>query len=241
MLGFPFDFPPGARYAYSNFGYILLGLAIQRVTGRDYEEYVRREVLLPLGIHRMQLGHALAGERAKGEVAYYDSRGRTGPAVVGPHIGRTVPLPDGAENFEAFAAHGGWIASAPDLVRFASAFDDPARCPILSAKGIETMFARPPGLAGHDASGQPTKSYYGCGWLVRPVGDKGKFNSWHTGLISGTSTLVVRRFDGLHWAALFNTEASSAGKQPAGLIDPLLHGVADKVKHWPDQEISVAE
>ena len=187
----------------------------------------------------MQLGHALLEQRAVGEVKYYDFRGRVGPAVTGPHIGQMVPLPYGAENFEAYAAHGGWIASAPELVRFAAAFDDPARCPILSAKSIEAMFARPPGLAGHEADGKPKASYYGCGWLVRPVGDNGKFNSWHNGFISGTSTLLVRRFDGLHWAVLFNTNANPAGKQPASLIDPLMHGVADKVKHWPDREISV--
>ncbi len=241
MLGFPLDFPPGERYAYSNFGFILLGLAIQRITGRGYEEFVRREVLAPLGIHQMQLGHALLEERIKGEVKYYDARGRTGPAVVGPQIGRIVPLPYGAENFPAYAAHGGWIASAPELVRFAAALADPARCPLLSASSVETMFARPPGLAGHDADGKPTASYYGCGWSVRPVGDKGKFNYWHNGFISGTSTLLVHRSDGLAWAVLFNTNANPAGKQPAGLIDPLMHRVANKVQHWPDKEISVAE
>jgi N-acyl-D-amino-acid deacylase len=239
MVGFPFDFPPGERYAYSNFGFILLGLAIQRVTGRGYEEYVRREVLLPLGIHKMQLGHALLEQRAEGEVKYYDFRGRVGPAVTGPHIGQTVPLPYGALNFEAYAAHGGWIASAPELVRFAAAFDDPDRCPVLSAKSIETMFARPPGLAGYEADGKPKASYYGCGWSVRPVGDKGKFNSWHNGFISGTSTLLVRRFDNVHWAVLFNTNANPAGRHPASEIDPLMHRVANKVKRWSDREISV--
>jgi len=241
MLGFPLDFPPGERYAYSNFGYILLGLLIERITGRRYEEVVRKDVLLPLGIRQMRLGHALVEQRAKGEVKYYDSKGRVGSAVFGPHIGQIVPLPYGAENFEAYAAHGGWIASAPELVRFAAALDDPAHCPIMSANSIATTFARPAGLAGHDADGQPKKSYYGCGWLVRPVGSKGKFNFWHNGLISGTSTLVVGRFDHLHWAVLFNTNANPAGQPPAALIDPLLHGVANKITRWPEREISVAE
>ena len=179
-----------------------LKLAIQQVTRRDYEEYrVRREVLLPLGIRQMRLGHALPEQRAAGEVRYYDSERRTGPAVFGPQIGRIVPLPDGAENFEAYIAHGGWIASAPDLVRFAAAFDDPTRCPVLSAKSVETMFSRPPGLAGHGADGKPTDTYYGCGWSVRPVGNIGKFNFWHIGMISGTSTLLVCCSDGLHWVS----------------------------------------
>src|SRR5437773_7347976 len=37
----PFDFPPGERVAYSNSGYYLLGLVIERVSGESYGEYVR--------------------------------------------------------------------------------------------------------------------------------------------------------------------------------------------------------
>lgn len=35
VFGQPLDFTPGARYAYSNFGYLLLGLIIEQVTGQD--------------------------------------------------------------------------------------------------------------------------------------------------------------------------------------------------------------
>jgi N-acyl-D-amino-acid deacylase len=237
MLGFPLDFAPGERYAYSNFGYILLGLAIARLSGVAYEAYVRRKVLAPLKITRMRLGKALLAERAADEVKYYDSHARTGPAIIGPHLGAKVPLPYGGENFDAFAAHGGWIASAPDLVRFAAAFDDPQHCPILTPESVRQTFARPPGLAGYDAAGKPRDVYYGCGWSVRIVGSDGKFNSWHAGMISGTSTLLVRRSDNLHWAALFNTESNRADKMPATLIDGPLHAVADKVARWPQGEV----
>src|SRR5262249_18430170 len=70
MMGQPLDFDPGLRYAYSNLGYLLLGRVIETVTQRKYEEYVRKEVLAPLGIRRMQLGRALPQHRAKGEVSY---------------------------------------------------------------------------------------------------------------------------------------------------------------------------
>ena len=41
--------PPGARYAYSNAAYLLLGAIIQETTGQDYEPYCKATVLTPLG------------------------------------------------------------------------------------------------------------------------------------------------------------------------------------------------
>lgn len=52
MFGRPLDFEPGARYAYSNFGYCVLGRVIERVTGRGYEAFVREEILAPIGVRR---------------------------------------------------------------------------------------------------------------------------------------------------------------------------------------------
>jgi N-acyl-D-amino-acid deacylase len=94
------------------------------------------------------------------------------------------------------------------------------------------MWKRPPGAAGFD-DGQPKPVYYGLGWNVRPVGDRGRANTWHSGLISGTSTILVRRHDGLNWAVLFNTDRNPGGKVLSGIIDPLVHQAADEVKEWP--------
>ena len=44
MLCRPLDFDPGSEYAYSNFGYCLLGRVIEKRSGQDYETYVRKEV-----------------------------------------------------------------------------------------------------------------------------------------------------------------------------------------------------
>ncbi len=55
MLRRPLDFDPGARHAYSNFGYFLLGRIIERASGTAYEEHLRREVLAPLGISGMRV------------------------------------------------------------------------------------------------------------------------------------------------------------------------------------------
>ncbi|GAA2674381.1 serine hydrolase domain-containing protein [Actinoplanes palleronii] len=48
-------FEPGTRQDYSNLGYIVAGLVIERVTGRPYADAVRRGVLRPLGLRATSL------------------------------------------------------------------------------------------------------------------------------------------------------------------------------------------
>ena len=183
----------------------------------------------------MRIGHTLRKDRAPGEVRYYGAPGKTTDAVVGPRMGKPVPWPYGGWYLEALDAHGGWIASAPDLVRFASAFDVPEQCPILTARGVHTMFARPSGLAGHTRKGAPRDSFYACGWQVRPV--SGGANTWHSGSLDGTNALLVRRHDGLSWAVLFNSREEFKKEEPAVAIDGPLHEAADAVKTWPTHDL----
>jgi len=229
MVGQELDFDPGSRYAYSNFGYCLLGRVIERIAGGPYEQYVRQHVLAPLGVRRPRLGRTLPEGRAGHEVAYYDHQDRTGEAVAGS-LGEKVPAPYGMWSLEAMDAHGGWIASAVDLVRFAAAFDDPPACQILRPESIAAMFASPAGPTDRPATEPAPKVYYGCGWNVRRVAP-GELNTWHTGSLSGTSTLLVRRHDGKNWAVLFNTGGGLSGR-----IDRLLHQAADQVRHWPESD-----
>jgi N-acyl-D-amino-acid deacylase len=236
MLGEPLDFDPGRRYAYSNFGYCVLGRLIEKVTDKTYETYVRQEILAPLGIRDMQIGKTL--ETAPGEVHYYDEKGRTAPAVVGPNLGKPVPTPYGAWYLEAMDAHGGWIASAPDLVRFAAAFDHPERCKILKPASIRTMFARPAGQAGFAKDGKPLDSYYACGWSI-VVENPSCTNTWHAGSLDGTATILVRRCDGLTWVVLFNTLNDPRGESLTGLVDGLVHEAANRVQRWPARDLFV--
>lgn len=229
MMGRPLDFDPGTREAYSNFGYCVLGRVIEKVSGESYTDYVAKHVLRPLGITRMRLGRSLEKDAAQGEVHYYPLGDAHIKSMFGD--GRDVPICYGGEYIEALDAHGGWIASAPELVRFASAFEHPDRCPILSAKSIAEMFARPKDT-GFEPDGKPKAAYYADGWEVRPV-QGGKANTWHSGLLDGISTLLVHRYDGLAWAVMFNRDYIAGRKDLAGLIDPLLHPVADSIVNWP--------
>ncbi len=227
MMGQPLDFNPGERYAYSNLGYLVLGRLIATLSGQEYEPYVKQHIFKPLGITTAQLGKALREDRANGEVTYYDRRKGTGRCLYPPKLGETVPVVYGAMNLEAYEAHGGWIASAIDLAKFASAFDNPAKCPILSQASIATMWESPK---------ENTKPvFYGLGWQVRRVGTKSASNHWHTGFIPGSEALLVRRHDGLNWAVLFNTSNTPDGKTLSGTIDPHVHDAANAVNKWPDQ------
>ena len=170
-MGKPLDFDPGTAYAYSNFGYCVLGRVIEAVSGKPYHEFVRQKILAPLGIRGMQLGKNLLKDRAAGEVKYYDSRQRTGRAISGPKIGAEVPLPYGVECIETMDANGGWIASAVDLVRFAAALDDPKRCPILSEESLRTMLAPPPGDGGPRTQGAAEADLLRL-WLGRSAGER---------------------------------------------------------------------
>jgi CubicO group peptidase (beta-lactamase class C family) len=46
------QFEPGSKYSYSNPGVIFLGRIIQLLSGDDYEVYITKNILMPLGMHR---------------------------------------------------------------------------------------------------------------------------------------------------------------------------------------------
>jgi CubicO group peptidase (beta-lactamase class C family) len=55
----PLQFAPGEGFDYSNVGYSLLGIIVERVSGRTYEQFVREELLLPAGL--LATGYLLPG------------------------------------------------------------------------------------------------------------------------------------------------------------------------------------
>ena len=49
--GIPFSTVPGTAYEYSNYGFAILGQIVTRASGRPYKDYVRDEILKPLGMN----------------------------------------------------------------------------------------------------------------------------------------------------------------------------------------------
>jgi CubicO group peptidase (beta-lactamase class C family) len=74
----PLDFEPGAKFSYSNSGYLLLGYIIEQVSGKPYEQYIRENIFHPLGMNRSGFDFTKATGRATG---YYVS-GVSEPAII---------------------------------------------------------------------------------------------------------------------------------------------------------------
>ena len=225
MLGQPLSFDPGTRYAYSNFGYAVLGRIIEKVSGQSYEQYVRDAVLTPAGATRMRIGRSLYAGRADGEVRYYD-RGTLNSVFPG---GGAVSAPYGGFHLEAMDAHGGWIASTVDLLRFATAVDGRSTRPdVLSEASIGLMTAKPPSPLWDGSA-----LHYGLGWLVRPA----EGNWWHGGSLPGTSTLLVRTGSGLSWVALFNARDMTTNSTFESEIDGAMWQAVNGVTAWPTHDL----
>ena len=228
--GKPLQHNPGSTYAYSNYGYCLLGRIIEALTGETYAGYISRAVFRPLDLSRPRLGRTLIDYRLPDEVMYHT---QYVAKTVMDDSGEYVSWAYGGFNLENMDSHGGWLASAVDLARFACAFDNPASSPLLSQASIDFMFGLPENI--DPGSYIPGDWYYGCGWACRDWGN-GVRNTWHDGSLDGTHTLLVRRNDGLNWCVLFNQR-----DDPSGLsyweIDGLLHTAADAVTSWPDHDL----
>ena len=229
MMPQPLDFDPGQRYAYSNFGYCLLGRLIEITTNQDYEDYVIEHVLAPLGIESMRIGKTKISNKASGEVRYYHPY--RGKSVFSDSLGDDTPSAYGGWYLEAMDAHGGWIASAEDLAKFAAAFHDPDSCPILSRESIALMHQRPPGLAGSDVNGKPNDVYYSLGWSNRVL-PNGRMNHWHTGSLPGTTSIMIRRHDGKSFVGILNSRVSPTGKSLGLELDRLLHKMVNEAPYW---------
>lgn len=50
VLEGPLNFEPGAEFSYSNGGYLMLALVIEKVSGQNFQDYVREHLLLPAGM-----------------------------------------------------------------------------------------------------------------------------------------------------------------------------------------------
>jgi N-acyl-D-amino-acid deacylase len=230
MLEKPLQFSPGTKYAYSNFGYCVLGRVIEKVTGERYEDFVKDRILRPAGVTSMRLGRTRLADRAPGEVRYYGFPGMGLAPSVFPSGPARVPWPYGGFYIDAMDSHGGWIASATDLARFIAALDGQPHHPrILSPRSVEQIIARPapPLWVGTD-------NWYGMGWSVRTA--EGGTNWWHTGALDGTTTLMVRAGIGVTWVVLFNSRPKDADGL-AGELDSGMWQAEQEVRQWPAEDL----
>jgi CubicO group peptidase (beta-lactamase class C family) len=175
LKNLPLTYPPGQHWAYSNFGYCILGRVIEQVTGQPYAAYVQNNILSACGISDMSIAGNKLSQRLPNEVVYF------GQYDEDPY----------KMNVTRMDSHGGWLATPTDLVQFLNHVPN-----LLKPETIRIMTTPSPAYP----QGSPAK--YARGWMVR---NNGLGNWWHSGSLPGSTTIMVRTSTGLSWAALTST------------------------------------
>jgi N-acyl-D-amino-acid deacylase len=233
MLGKPLDFDPGTLSAYSNFGFNVLGRVIEHLSGKTYEQFTLDEVLTPSGIASMAIGGTTLAERMEGEVRYYSPPGLDPRPSVYPGEG-FVPVGYGSFYLPSLDAHGGWIAPAHDLVRFALAVDGRLGTALLAPESVTLMetTARPP-LAAAGAGN--VEGGFGLGW--NSATQDGGYEWSHAGALEGSNcSWLVRKPDGTTLAFVFNSLPTDFEAFFGDLI-PALQTLLANQTAWPDTDL----
>lgn len=131
IRNFPLPFTPGVtppgmsdsqkatfrKRRYSNLGYCILQQIVAEHAAGTYQNYVKTKILAPAGITAMRIGKGRLEERADKEVRYYHVPFAAKVNSQFADVDGKVPRPY-SYVVEAMAGHGGWLASANDLIRF---------------------------------------------------------------------------------------------------------------------------
>lgn len=189
-LGRRLRFQPGTSQKYSNFGYLLLSLIIEKVSGKPYEQFMKEEVLYPAGCYDMHIAGNYYCDKRGNEVRYYahDGDGKYIENYCGN--GEIVERCYGGNNISALSGAGAWCASPAEIARFVASIDgDPAIPDIISQESFCAM------------TEYFDRATFSLGW-----NDTAPDKGWsRTGTFSGTSALVKRFPDGECWILITNT------------------------------------
>jgi CubicO group peptidase (beta-lactamase class C family) len=212
-------FTPGMGRAYSNLGYSILGLVIEKISGMSYEEYCTRTIMEPLGIYDMKIAGNLLSEKAPYEVTYYEpSDILLKPSIYG--TGEMVPPSYGGNDIKTLGAAGAWIATAPDLMRLLLAVDGFSTRPdILTDGSINFMTDNKNGYAP-------------VGWKATVIDG----TWWRTGSFPGSAGMMKRQSDGTAWVVLFNSSAWN-GPEIYSYINNMMYRVLSRIQPLPDDDL----
>lgn len=169
-------FPPGSTWKYSNTGYCVLAMVVQKLSGMPFQEFLRRRIFKPL-----HMGNTVAFIYGKNHVrdrAY----GYTMDA------GRWLETDQSPTS--ATLGDGGVYSSVDDLIKWDNALRHHT---LLSAKEFQpaiTPVALPltPQQWPKGEDGKPVK--YGFGWFLNPY--RGHKRMWHYGSSIGFHTAIER-------------------------------------------------
>jgi len=175
------EFEPGSRWAYSNYGFLLLGVVVERVSGQSYYDYVRDHIYTPAGM--ASTGSLPESETVAGRsVGYMKPPGGTG------WVPNTDTLP-----YRGTSAGGGY-STVEDLLRFANALQgnkllDPAHTALLTTGKVEAA------NGGKYAYGFIDRTVGGTRWFGHGGGAQGMNGELDICPQSGTVIAVLANMD----------------------------------------------
>jgi CubicO group peptidase (beta-lactamase class C family) len=176
-------FPPGTSWAYSNSGYVVLGLVITKVSGTSYAEFLQQRIFAPLGM--------------KETVVYQKGKNEIRNRAFGHSLENGKLVVTDQSSTSATLGDGGVYSSLEDLSKWDDALANhtllsaqemrPALTPVKLADGREPHW---PVKTDDDnlAPGQPVS--YGFGWFLDPW--RGHPRMWHGGSTLGFRTIIDR-------------------------------------------------
>ncbi len=207
----PLQFTPGQRFAYCNTGYYLLGMIVEKASGKPYATFLADRIFTPLGMTSTALDDYADARpvRARG---YSTANGATKPAE---HTHPTQPYSAGA-----------LVSNVVDLAKWDAAL---AARKLLKPASYDAMWTP---MRLND--GKP--SSYALGWQVDPYRTRPR--QAHGGGISGFSTFVARfPDDKVTVIALVNQGGGAGGALVNGIAEiyiPALKDAAPKPIADPD-------
>lgn len=212
-------FTPGTGRSYSNLGYSILGLIVEKISGIPYTEYCRKEIFEPLGIYDMVAAKNMPYEKAPFEVTYYEPAGMPKrPSIYG--TGEMVPVTYGGNDIETLGGAGAWLATAPDLMRLLLAVDGFSyNEDLLSDQSIRFMT-------------DSNNRFAPVGWKTTLID-----GNWiRTGSFSGTAGMMKRQPDGISWVVLMNSSTWN-GPEIHSYINRMMSKVLAQIQEWPDYDL----
>jgi CubicO group peptidase (beta-lactamase class C family) len=144
LKNLPLISQPGSKYAYSNFGYCVLGRVIEKITRRRYGTFVQEAVLSPVGIKDMVIAGNGLVDRLPQEVRYYGQAGENPYNM----------------NVRRMDSHGGWLARPAALALFATKLDGFTQPLLLAPTTLAIM-----------STASVANSGYAKGWEVNEAGN----------------------------------------------------------------------
>lgn len=176
-------FAPGTSWAYSNSGYVVLGLIVARVSGTPYRDFLHQRIFVPTGMQQSivyQKGINEIPNRAFGHSL------ENGKWVQADQSSTSATLGDGGiySNLEDLAK---WDEALQKHTLLSEAEMAPALIPVKLADGSAPHWPSEPD-GDNLAPGKPVS--YGFGWFLDPY--NGHPRMWHTGSTMGFRTVIQR-------------------------------------------------